>query len=90
VVDIVRIADGKLAEQWDVIQDEADRTQPRSGLPMLGDTLPSPKARCTRFLKSGRSREDFVGIITHSAHLRAHTTQEDSPLLPLVCCERSQ
>jgi hypothetical protein len=52
VGDIVRIADGKLAEQWDVIQDEADRTQSRSGLPMFGDTLPSPKARCTRFLKS--------------------------------------
>jgi len=41
VADIVRVADGKLAEHWDVIQDEADRTQSRSGLPMFGDTFPT-------------------------------------------------
>jgi epsilon-lactone hydrolase len=40
VVDIVRIADGKLVEHWDVIQDEVDETQSRSGLPMFGDALP--------------------------------------------------
>src|SRR6476469_8009966 len=36
VVDVVRIADGMLAEHWDVIQDEATRSQPKSGLPMWG------------------------------------------------------
>jgi monoterpene epsilon-lactone hydrolase len=41
VVDVVRIADGKLAEHWDVIQDEADETQSQSGLPMFGDTFPT-------------------------------------------------
>jgi acetyl esterase/lipase/predicted SnoaL-like aldol condensation-catalyzing enzyme len=41
VADIVRIADGKLAEHWDVIQDEADRTESQSGLPMFGDTFPA-------------------------------------------------
>ena len=41
VVDVVRIADGKLAEHWDVIQDEADETQSQSGLPMFGDTFPA-------------------------------------------------
>jgi epsilon-lactone hydrolase len=40
VADIVRVADGKLAEHWDVIQDEADRTQSRSGLAMFGDVFP--------------------------------------------------
>lgn len=40
VADIVRVADGKLAEHWDVIQDEADRTQSRSGVPMFGDVFP--------------------------------------------------
>jgi predicted SnoaL-like aldol condensation-catalyzing enzyme len=45
VVDIVRIADGKLAEHRDVIHDEADRAQSRSGLPMFGDTFrPTPCA----------------------------------------------
>jgi monoterpene epsilon-lactone hydrolase len=41
VADIVRIADGKLAEHWDVIQDEVDETESRSGLPMFGNTFPT-------------------------------------------------
>ena len=46
VADIVRIADGKLAEHWDVIQDEVDEAQSRSGLPMFGDAFPkAPPAR---------------------------------------------
>jgi predicted SnoaL-like aldol condensation-catalyzing enzyme len=35
--DIVRIADGLLAEHWDIIQDEATRESSKSGLPMFGD-----------------------------------------------------
>jgi predicted SnoaL-like aldol condensation-catalyzing enzyme len=35
--DIVRIADGLLAEHWDVIQDEATRESSKSGFPMFGD-----------------------------------------------------
>jgi predicted SnoaL-like aldol condensation-catalyzing enzyme len=38
--DIVRIADGVLAEHWDVIQDEATQQQSKSGLPMFGDKFP--------------------------------------------------
>ena len=37
VVDIVRIAEGQLAEHWDVIQDEASRLTSKSGLQMFGD-----------------------------------------------------
>ncbi len=47
------IADGKLAEHWDVIQDEADQTQSRNGVSMFGDILPrtsrvvmDPLTRC--------------------------------------------
>jgi predicted SnoaL-like aldol condensation-catalyzing enzyme len=40
VADILRLEDGVLAEHWDVIQDEATREQPRSGLPMIGDKFP--------------------------------------------------
>jgi len=40
VVDIVRIQDGRLAEHWDVIQDEATRVSSVSGLPMFGSTFP--------------------------------------------------
>jgi predicted SnoaL-like aldol condensation-catalyzing enzyme len=35
--DVVRIKDGILIEHWDVIQDEASRESPKSGLPMFGD-----------------------------------------------------
>jgi predicted SnoaL-like aldol condensation-catalyzing enzyme len=38
--DIVRIDDGKLAEHWDVLQDEATKAQSLSGLPMFGDRFP--------------------------------------------------
>jgi predicted SnoaL-like aldol condensation-catalyzing enzyme len=37
VADVVRIENGVLAEQWDVIQDEATRASSKSGLPMFGD-----------------------------------------------------
>ena len=41
VADIVRMEDDVLAEHWDVIQDEANREQSRSGLPMFGDKFPA-------------------------------------------------
>ena len=41
VVDIVRVEGDKLAEHWDVIQDEATRESSVSGLPMFGDTFPT-------------------------------------------------
>jgi predicted SnoaL-like aldol condensation-catalyzing enzyme len=39
--DIVRFEDGKLAEHWDVLQDEATRAESLSGLPMFGDRFPA-------------------------------------------------
>jgi predicted SnoaL-like aldol condensation-catalyzing enzyme len=39
VVDIVRVEDGRLAEHWDVIQDEATKAQSKSGLPMFGSAF---------------------------------------------------
>jgi pimeloyl-ACP methyl ester carboxylesterase/predicted SnoaL-like aldol condensation-catalyzing enzyme len=38
--DVVRIEGGKLAEHWDVLPDEATKTQSVSGLPMFGDRFP--------------------------------------------------
>jgi len=40
VVDIVRMENGRLAEHWDVIQDEASRASSVSGLPMFGNAFP--------------------------------------------------
>jgi predicted SnoaL-like aldol condensation-catalyzing enzyme len=39
--DVVRFEDGKLAEHWDVLQDEAVRAESLSGLPMFGDRFPA-------------------------------------------------
>jgi predicted SnoaL-like aldol condensation-catalyzing enzyme len=38
--DVVRVADGRLAEHWDVLQEEATKAESRSGLPMFGTTFP--------------------------------------------------
>ncbi|MGP8304252.1 nuclear transport factor 2 family protein [Streptomyces inhibens] len=38
--DVVRIENGKLAEHWDVLQNEATRAESVSGLPMFGDHFP--------------------------------------------------
>jgi predicted SnoaL-like aldol condensation-catalyzing enzyme len=39
--DVVRFEDGKLAEHWDVLQDEATRAESLSGLPMFGGHFPA-------------------------------------------------
>jgi predicted SnoaL-like aldol condensation-catalyzing enzyme len=38
--DVVRVADGLLAEHWDVLQDEATEAESQSGLPMFGTQFP--------------------------------------------------
>ncbi len=40
VVDILRVEGGRLAEHWDVVQDEATKAESKSGLPMFGATFP--------------------------------------------------
>lgn len=34
---ILRIEDGRIAEQWEVVQDETSRAESKSGFPMFGD-----------------------------------------------------
>lgn len=38
--DVVRMQGGKLAEHWDVWQNEVTRAESKSGLPMIGDQFP--------------------------------------------------
>ena len=40
-VDTLRIKDGRLAEHWDVLQEEATAATSLSGLPMFGDDFPT-------------------------------------------------
>jgi predicted SnoaL-like aldol condensation-catalyzing enzyme len=37
--DVLRINDGRLAEHWDVLQDEATKAESKSGRPMFGHTF---------------------------------------------------
>jgi predicted SnoaL-like aldol condensation-catalyzing enzyme len=39
--DIVRMEGGRLAEHWDVLQDEASAAESQSGQPMFGNSFPS-------------------------------------------------
>ncbi len=39
--DVVRLEEGKLAEHWDVLQDEATQAESVSGLLMFGDRFPT-------------------------------------------------
>jgi predicted SnoaL-like aldol condensation-catalyzing enzyme len=39
--DVVRIADGMLAEHWDVLQDEGTAAESQSGRPMFGREFPA-------------------------------------------------
>ena len=41
--DVVRMQDGRLAEHWDVWQDEATRAESVSGLPMFGGEFPAER-----------------------------------------------
>jgi predicted SnoaL-like aldol condensation-catalyzing enzyme len=52
--DVVRIEDGRLAEHWDVLQDEATREQSKSGNPMFGDTFPEAHVPIGRQERGGK------------------------------------
>jgi predicted SnoaL-like aldol condensation-catalyzing enzyme len=41
--DLVRIDNGRLAEHWAVLQDEATKAESKSGLPMFGDHFTQPR-----------------------------------------------
>jgi acetyl esterase/lipase len=82
VVDTVRVADGKLAEHWDVIQDEADRTQSLSGLPMFGNAFPPthPSAPASLLLRAFvdylRARPTVVDTTSAPNSDDGHATQQ--------------
>src|SRR6201997_1703653 len=63
VADVVRIADGRLAEHWDVIQDEADRSQSASGLPMFGDTFPDAQPAAPSTAEPSLLLQAFVNYL---------------------------
>ena len=59
--DVVRFEDGKLAEHWDVLQDEASREESKSGLPMFGDRFPTASAAAAQLELTVEAAERIVG-----------------------------
>ena len=58
--DVVRFEDGKLAEHWDVLQDEATREESKSGLPMFGDRFPTASAAAAQLELTVEAAERIV------------------------------
>ena len=58
--DVVRFEDGKLAEHWDVLQDEASREESKSGLPMFGDRFPTASAAVAQLELTVEAAERIV------------------------------
>ncbi len=59
--DIVRVANGVLAEHWDVLQDEATREDSKSGLPMFGDRFPAASATAAQSQLTVEAAKGIVG-----------------------------
>jgi len=81
VTDIVRVADGLLAEHWDVIQDEVTRSQSKSGLPMFGDSFPAETAAggtTTTVLPADTQRPESQLMNAFVGYLRARPDDTDA------------
>src|SRR6185312_2630823 len=76
VTDIVRVADGMLAEHWDVLQDEATRSQSQSGLPMFGDTFPAEASAPASDTDMQRPESQLMSSFV--AYLRARPDTTDT------------
>lgn len=80
VADIVRVADGRLAEHWDVIQDEVTRSQSVSGLPMFGDAFPAEVETPTLTPEwiADTQRPESQMMAAFVAYLRGRSTTADT------------
>jgi epsilon-lactone hydrolase len=81
VTDIVRVADGLLAEHWDVIQDEVTQSESKSGLPMFGDTFPAELttgALSSTVLPPDTHRPESQLMNAFVSYLRARPAESDA------------
>ena len=77
--DIVRIADGVLAEHWDVLQDEGTKAESKSGLPMFVAAFAQSAAQTTPASESSRAVALTLRINgnEHRVHIDPRTTLLD-------------
>ena len=81
--DIVRVADGVLAEHWDVLQDEATRQESKSGLPMFGDRFPDTTAAAAQLQLTVETVKGIVGPLYDA--LNQPQTKDVAGLLAQAC-----
>lgn len=62
--DIVRIEDGRLAEHWDVLQDEVTQEESKSGLPMFGNSFAKPNHQPAAAATSSLTIDEARMIVT--------------------------
>ena len=61
--DILRIEGGRLAEHWDVLQDEVTRDESKSGLPMFGSSFAAPDAQSAFAGAASLTKEEARKIV---------------------------
>jgi hypothetical protein len=87
--DVVRVADGVLAEHWDVLQDEATRAELKSGSANVRHSVPRGNANCipvqTRCCAFHISKACFPAYKVFFAGAR-----EDYIVLNESICDRSR
>lgn len=62
--DILRIENGRLAEHWDVLQDEVTHAESRSGLPMFGNAFAEPESPSAAQTSSPMTAEQARMIVS--------------------------
>lgn len=73
-VDIVRVENGRLAEHWDVLQDEATQRESVSGRPMFGDVFAADsEPRTHRRVVTGH--RDVKSVVLSDERLPAYAFQ---------------
>jgi predicted SnoaL-like aldol condensation-catalyzing enzyme/ketosteroid isomerase-like protein len=90
--DVMRMEDGRLAEHWDVLQDEATEAESLSGLPMFGASFAEPDREPLLTVEDARrivaplydalnqpARKDVPALLAAAAHAdyRSYHTNEE-------------
>jgi predicted SnoaL-like aldol condensation-catalyzing enzyme len=80
-MDIVRIENGRLAEHWDVLQDEATAAESQSGLPMFSSTFAEPDIQSAADRESALTVEEARKIVAPLYDALNQPAKKDVPAL---------
>jgi hypothetical protein len=74
--DVVRVADGMLAEHWDILQDDATKAESRSGLPEITELWPNFQTFRRAHLSSNQERKSQMNA--NAAHQVPKSTSSET------------